>query len=171
MRSITLAQAHVKFGERCWQLEPRNFGAFEGVFLFPVLFRKKNNFWKYLGCVQSFRRLFCERRAERKLQFEATERKIKYANNSKPFSASSAICGGQSSAELNNVCICFTLWRQKRILSRLHGWFSMLLLQGVVSVASFLLQNNFQKLRSPPKIFQKFIFSLKTLTEGKCLQR
>ena len=35
---------------------------------------------------------------------------------------------------------------------------------------AFLLENNLRKLCTPPKYFQKLIFSIKTLEIGKCLQ-
>ena len=37
--------------------------------------------------------------------------------------------------------------------------------------SDFLLQDYLQKLYTPPKYFQKLIFSLKTLEIGKCVQR
>ena len=55
------AQAHevLKFSEKSgWHLKPRHFVVVEGIFLFPVFFKEKINFWKYLGGVQSFCRLF-----------------------------------------------------------------------------------------------------------------
>lgn len=63
------------------------------------------------------------------------------------------------------------LWRGKRILCRLYVWFSVLLLLSVVSLTAFLLQNNFQKLCTPPEYFHKINFLLKALETGKCLQR
>ena len=37
--------------------------------------------------------------------------------------------------------------------------------------SALLLQDYLQKLYTPPKYFQKLIFSLKTLEIGKCVQR
>ena len=55
-----------KFEEMYWNLEPRNFVAVEGIFLFSVVLRCKTDFWKCLGGVHSFWRLFCERKAAKK---------------------------------------------------------------------------------------------------------
>ena len=63
--------------------------------------------------------------------------------------------------KLSNVGACAGLWRGKRILSRLHVRFPMLLLLGVVFLAAFLLQKNLQKLCTPPEYFQTLISSLK----------
>ena len=43
----------------------------------------------------------------------------------------------QRLAELNNICVRTGLWRGKRTLSCLHVWFSVLLLQNVVSPCRF----------------------------------
>ena len=74
-------------------------------------------------------------------------------------------------AELNNVCACARLRRGKRILSRLHVWFSVLLLLDVVSLDASLLQNHLHKLCIPPKYFQTSIVTFKTLKIEKILQR
>ena len=66
-------------------------------------------------------------------------------------------------AELNNVCACARLRRGKRILSRLHVWFSVLLLLDVVSLDASLLQNQLHKLCIPPEYFQTSIVTFKTL--------
>ena len=66
-----------------------------------------------------------------------------------------------SATKLNNVGACAGLWSGKRILSRLHVRFSMLLLLGVVFLVAFLLQKNLQKLFTPPEYFQTLISPLK----------
>ena len=76
--------------------------------------------------------------------------------------------------ELNNVWASAWLWRgkvrRKQILSFLHVRFSILLLLGVVSLVAFLLQDNLQKLCTPPKYFEKIQFFLKKAGERKMLR-
>ena len=74
--------------------------------------------------------------------------------------------------ELNNICACVKLWRGKE-----ENGFWVVCTFDFLFVASgrcfpfaFLLENNLRKLCTPPKYFQKLIFSIKTLDIGKCLQ-
>ena len=74
--------------------------------------------------------------------------------------------------ELNNICACVKLWRGKE-----ENGFWVVCTFDFLFVASgrcfpfaFLLENNLRKLCTPPKYFQKLIFSIKTLEIGKCLQ-
>ena len=64
--------------------------------------------------------------------------------------------------DLKSVCACAKLWRGKRIGSRLHVRFSILLYVSVVSLPLFFHRTT-SKTFYTPKYFQKFIFSLKTL--------
>ena len=56
---------------------------------FPIssVFMEKINFWKYLGGVQSFRRLFSKRKAKGKQRPEATNRKSNVQTTQNPFSS------------------------------------------------------------------------------------
>ena len=72
--------------------------------------------------------------------------------------------------DLTSVCACAKLWRGKRIWSRLHVRFSILLYVSVVSLPLFFHRTTSKTLYTP-KYFQKFIFSLKTLEIEKCPQR
>ena len=72
--------------------------------------------------------------------------------------------------DLTTVCACAKLWRGKRIWSRLHVRFSILLYVSVVSLPLFFHRTTSKTLYTP-KYFQKFIFSSKTLEIEKCPQR
>ena len=61
----------------------------------------------------------------------------------------------QGMTEFNNVCACVRLWRRKRILSRLHVRFSILLLLGVVYLPLFYYRTISKNFVHPLNIFKK----------------